>query len=64
VDLRLEKTIALGSARGRVFLDAYNIFNWALATQENEWTGPEFPLRYATEIQSPRVIRLGVRYEF
>ena len=64
VDLRLEKTIALGRARGRVFLDAYNIFNWALATQENEWTGPEFPLRYATEIQSPRVIRLGVRYEF
>jgi hypothetical protein len=64
VDLRLEKTIALGSARGRVFLDAYNIFNWALATQENEWTGPEFTLRYATEVQSPRVIRLGIRYEF
>lgn len=64
VDLRLEKTIALGRARGRVFLDAYNIFDWALATQENEWTGPEFPLRYATEIQSPRVIRLGMRYEF
>jgi len=64
VDLRLEKTITLGSARGRVFLDAYNIFNWAQATQENEWTGPEFPLRYATEIQLPRVIRLGIRYEF
>ena len=64
VDLRLEKTIVLGRARGRVFLDAYNIFDWALATQENEWTGPEFPLRYATEIQSPRVIRLGMRYEF
>jgi len=64
VDLRLEKTIALGRALGRVFLDAYNIFDWALATQENEWTGPEFPLRYATEVQSPRVIRLGMRYEF
>jgi hypothetical protein len=64
VDLRLEKTFVLGSALGRVFLDAYNIFNWALATQENEWTGPEFPLRFATEVQSPRVLRLGMRYEF
>jgi hypothetical protein len=64
VDLRLEKAIAVGKARARVFLDAYNIFNWALATQENEWTGPEFTLRYATEVQSPRVIRLGIRYEF
>jgi hypothetical protein len=64
VDLRLEKSFPLGSARGRVFLDAYNIFDWALATQENEWTGPDFSLRYATEVQSPRVIRLGMRYEF
>jgi hypothetical protein len=64
VDLRLEKTIAIGSSRGRVFLDAYNIFDWAQATQENEWTGLEFPLRYATEVQSPRVFRVGIRYEF
>jgi hypothetical protein len=64
VDLRVEKSIALGEARGRVFLDIYNVFNWALATEENEWTGPDFTLRYATEVQSPRVVRLGIRYEF
>ncbi len=64
VDLRLEKIIPVGRTRGRIFVDAYNIFNWALATQENEWTGPEFTLRYPTEVQSPRVIRFGVRYEF
>jgi hypothetical protein len=64
VDLRVEKEIALGEARGRIFLDVYNVFNWAMATEENEWTGPDFTLRYATEVQSPRVIRLGVRYEF
>ena len=64
VDLRLEKVIALGEARGRVFLDIYNIFNWALATEENEWTGPDFTLRCATEVQSPRLVRLGIRYEF
>jgi hypothetical protein len=64
VDLRLEKTIAFGRSRARVFLDGYNIFNWALATEENEWTGPEFVLRFATEVQSPRVFRIGVSYEF
>jgi hypothetical protein len=64
VDVRLEKIINFGKATGRIFLDGYNIFNWAWATQENEWTGPEFTLRYATEIESPRVFRLGFAYEF
>ena len=64
VDLRLEKAIAVGKTRARVLVDAYNIFNWALATEENEWTGPEFTLRYATEVQSPRTVRVGIRYEF
>ncbi len=64
VDLRLEKAIALGRSRVRIIIDAYNIFNWALATEENEWTGPEFVLRFATEVQSPRVFRFGVTYEF
>jgi hypothetical protein len=64
VDVRLEKVLNLGRSRGRIFIDGYNIFNWPLATRENEWTGPEFVLRYATEIQSPRVFRLGFAYEF
>jgi hypothetical protein len=64
VDLRLEKTIALDRSRVCIFFDGYNIFNWALATEENEWTGPDFTLRFATEVQSPRVFRIGVSYEF
>jgi len=64
VDLRLEKTVALGQAKGRIFLDGYNIFNWAMATEENEWTGPDFPLRFATEVQPARVFRLGIGYDF
>jgi hypothetical protein len=64
VDVRLEKTVALGRGLARVFVDGYNIFNWANATQENEWTGPEFVLRFATEVQSPRVFRVGLAYEF
>lgn len=64
VDLRLEKRFSIGSSVLRFILDGFNVLNMSLATQENEWTGPEFPLRYATEIQSPRVLRLGISYEF
>jgi hypothetical protein len=64
VDIRLEKILNLGKARMRIILDGFNILNRGLATEENEWTGPEYPLRYATEIQSPRVFRLGLSYEF
>ncbi len=63
-DLRLEKTLEFGGSRLRLMLDGFNIFNQSLATAENEWTGPNYPLRFATEIQSPRVFRLGIAYEF
>jgi hypothetical protein len=64
LDLRIEKVIRIGTSRLRLFLDGFNILNSGLATEENPWTGPEFKLRYATEIQSPRVFRLGLSYEF
>lgn len=64
VDVRLEKIFRLKKAKMRIIIDAFNILNRGLATEENEWTGPEFPLRFATEIQSPRMFRLGVCYEF
>jgi len=64
VDLRLEKSIPLRRGEIRIILDGFNVLNRGLATEENEWTGPEFPLRYATEIQSPRVFRLGLVYAF
>jgi len=64
VDIRMEKKVSIGRTDLRIILDAFNLLNRALATEENEWTGPEFPLRFATEIQSPRVFRLGLAYEF
>ncbi|UCC41762.1 MAG: carboxypeptidase regulatory-like domain-containing protein [Candidatus Aminicenantes bacterium] len=64
VDIRLERSVDLGKAKLRIILDGFNILNRGLATEENEWTGPEYPLRFATEIQSPRVFRLGLSYEF
>jgi Carboxypeptidase regulatory-like domain len=64
VDLRLEKEIRVGRGAFRLLLDGFNIPNFHLATEENPWTGPAWPLRYATEIEPPLVIRLGMGYEF
>ncbi|MBU1187188.1 MAG: carboxypeptidase-like regulatory domain-containing protein [Acidobacteria bacterium] len=64
IEVRIEKIFRFGPSRFRIILDAFNIINRALATEENEWTRPEFPLRYATEIQSPRVFRLGLAFHF
>jgi hypothetical protein len=64
LDLRIEKSFRIGASKLRLLLDGFNILNSGLATEENQWTGPEFKLRYATEIQSPRVFRLGLAYEF
>ncbi len=64
VDIRVEKIFLFPKGKLRVILDGFNILNRALATKENEWTSPEYPLRYATEIQSPRVFRIGLAYEF
>jgi hypothetical protein len=64
LDIRLEKAFSLGKGTFRVILDGFNMLNSHLATRESPWTGPEFKARYATEIMSPRVFRLGVAYDF
>lgn len=64
VDVRIEKDFTWRTGTIRFFLDGFNILNQNLATAENEWTSPAFPLRYATEIQSPRVFRVGLNFEF
>lgn len=64
VDLRLEKRFHFPFGTIRMMADVFNVFNQNLALVESAWTGPEFPLRYATEIQSPRVWRIGLNLEF
>jgi hypothetical protein len=64
IDIRIEKIFDIGQSRLRITVDGFNITNRSLATEENEWTGPEFPLRNATEVQSPRIFRIGMAYEF
>jgi len=64
-DIRLEKRFRIGKKGAlRVMADVFNLFNQHLATEEQAWTGPAFPLRFATEIESPRVARLGLNYSF
>ena len=63
-DIHIEKRFILGRRALRIMLDGFNISNLAQATEENEWTGPDYPLRFATEIQSPSVYRIGIAYEF
>lgn len=63
-DLRLEKYFSLSFGTVRLIFDVFNLFNMHQATGESEWTRPEFPLRAATDIQSPRVFRLGFDFEF
>jgi hypothetical protein len=63
-DVRLQKSLRVPGGVLRIIADGFNIFNQHLATEENPWTGEDFLLRFATEIQSPRVFRLGLTYEF
>lgn len=64
VDVRIEKAFELNSGRLKIILDGFNVLNLALDTEEDYWTGPDYPERHPTEIQSPRVLRLGMAYEF
>jgi len=64
VDLRLEKLFRFSFGTIRLMADVFNLFNQNLATEEGAWTGPDFPRRFATDIQSPRTFRLGLNIEF
>jgi hypothetical protein len=64
IEIRIEKAFRFQDGTLRLILDGFNVINRALATEEYEWTSAQFPLRYATEIQSPRIFRLGLSYEF
>jgi hypothetical protein len=64
VDARLEKSVRLGSTVLRLMVDVFNAFNQNLATEESALTNSEFPLRFATRIQSPRFFRAGFNFEF
>ncbi|MGD0782998.1 MAG: hypothetical protein ABSA30_09105 [Candidatus Aminicenantales bacterium] len=64
VDARLEKTIRIGSTVLRLLADVFNVLNQNLATEESAVTNAEYPLRFPIQIQSPRLFRAGLNFEF
>ncbi|MFW6131697.1 MAG: carboxypeptidase regulatory-like domain-containing protein [Candidatus Aminicenantaceae bacterium] len=64
MDMRVEKIFNFTNSKLRIILDGFNILNSNLATEEGEWTNSKYPFRHATEIQSPRVLRLGIAFDF
>ncbi len=68
LDLRLEKTFGLPGKYGRlsIMVDMFNVFNANMATGiEVRSSAPAlFTYGKMTSIMSPRIIRIGARYEF
>jgi hypothetical protein len=62
INFRASKIFRLGKQTLQVDADALNAFNSNTAWITNYLSGPTFG--YVTQIVSPRVVRLGVAYEF
>ncbi len=63
-DLRLSRQFVLPAGRFAVWIDVLNVTNAGQRIQENDLSGPTFNLRLPVAIQPPRLVRLGLRYEF
>ena len=60
VDLRVEKTVKLGAAKVRLFLDGFNLANAYAAETINTRAGGNF--QQPTAILGPRTGRIGARF--
>ncbi len=62
LDVRLQKSVTAGNQRVVFVLDAYNLLNMGLETEELTLAGPNS--RVTTAVQPPRTIHLGLRIPF
>jgi hypothetical protein len=62
VNLRASKIFKFGTRNVQVDADALNAFNSNTAWIQTYVSGPTYG--YVTQIVSPRVLRLGISYEF
>ena len=60
-DQRLARDFSAGRYRISLMIDVFNLINRSNSLREFDISGPLFPLRKPTEIQNPRVVRLGLR---
>jgi hypothetical protein len=63
-NLRLSRRFALAVGRLAVSADVLNVSNAAQRLQEDDLSGTSFNLRLPVSIQAPRLVRIGLRYEF
>jgi len=63
-NLRLARGFDLRPGRLTISADLLNATNAAQRLQESDLSGPAFNLRLPVAIQPPRMLRVGVRYEF
>ena len=63
-NLRASRQFSLPTGRVSLSADVLNVINAAHRLQEDDLSGPSFNLRLPVSLQSPRLVRVGLRYEF
>lgn len=63
-NLRIARQFKLPVGRLALTADILNVTNAGQSLQQSDLSGPAFNLRLPVEIQPPRFVRLGFRYEF
>ena len=63
-NLRAARQFALPTGRISFSADVLNVTNAAHRLQEDDLSGPSFNLRLPVSIQAPRLVRIGLSYEF
>jgi hypothetical protein len=61
-DQRISHTLRLGERRMSVLVDVFNLLNLNKNLIESDLSGPMFPLRKPLQVQNPRVVRFGLRW--
>ena len=63
-NLRIARQFRLPAGNMAVTADIMNVTNAGQSLQQSDLSGPAFNLRLPVEIQPPRFVRLGFRYQF
>ena len=64
LDLRVARSFDIKRSKLSVALDVFNILNFNRNTLESDLTSPNFAKRIPLAIQAPRILRLGLGWEF
>jgi hypothetical protein len=63
-DQRIGRDFELGRSKLSFLIDIFNVLNLNNSLREFDISGPLFPQRRPLDVQNPRVVRLGIRWNF